>query len=127
MWNSCKLNRSFLESFLSMSYMYYSVFGSIVTVLVGCIVSLFTHTEGYDATLVHPMVSRFVKSKSELPVIDEKPRQAIINQLSSTEKQREKCWKTTRKKTKICVLCRSVHWNTNILGIALEFLFTMQY
>lgn len=74
-----------------MSYMYYSVFGSIVTVLVGCIVSLLTNTEGYDSALVHPSVSRFVKSKSELPVIDEKPRQAIINQLSASEKQREKC------------------------------------
>lgn len=73
-----------------MSYMYYSVFGSFVTVVVGCIVSLFTNTKSYDSTLVHPLVSRFVKSKSELPVIDEKPRQAIINSLSVPEKQREK-------------------------------------
>ena len=84
-------NRSFLHSFLNMSYMYYSVFGSIVTVLVGCIVSLFTNTEGYDSTLVHPTVSRFVKSKSELPTVnDEKPRREIFNQLSATDKQREK-------------------------------------
>lgn len=73
-----------------MSYMYYSVFGSVVTVVVGCIVSLATNTKAYDSTLVHPLVSRFVKSKSELPVVDEKPRQAIINSLSVPEKQREK-------------------------------------
>lgn len=78
-----------------MSYMYYSVFGSIVTVLVGCIVSLFTKSEGYESTLVHPSLSRFVKQKSELPVIDEKPHRTIINSLSQAsiqipEKQREK-------------------------------------
>lgn len=73
-----------------MSYMYYSVFGSIVTVVVGSIVSLLSNSKAYDPTLVHPMVSRFVKSKAELPVVNEKPRQAIINSLSVPEKQREK-------------------------------------
>lgn len=75
---------------MNMSYMYYSVFGSIVTVVVGCIVSLLTNTKTYDSTLVHPTVSRFVRSKSELPMTNEKPCQAIINSLSVPEKQREK-------------------------------------
>lgn len=79
-----------MNSFVNMSYMYYSVFGSFVTIVVGCIVSLLTNTNAYDSTLVHPLVSRFVKSKAELPVVDEKPRQAIINSISVPEKQREK-------------------------------------
>lgn len=82
--------RTPLESFLNMSYMYYSVFGSFVTVIVGCIVSLLTNSHTYDSTLVHPTVSRFVRSKSELPITNEKPHQAIINSLSVPEKQREK-------------------------------------
>lgn len=85
------LSRSFLESFVNMSYMYYSVFGSFVCVFVGIVVSLFTNTESYDSKLVHPMVSRFVKSKSAISDIDEKPRHVIVNSISATtEKQREK-------------------------------------
>lgn len=53
-----------------MSYMYYSVFGSIVTVVVGCVVSLLTKTKAYDSALVHPLVSRFVKSKDELKEVE---------------------------------------------------------
>lgn len=76
---------------MNMSYMYYSVFGSIVTVVVGCIVSLMTTSDAYDSTLVHPMMSKFVKSKAELPVVNEKPK--MINRTLSVnnEKQREKC------------------------------------
>lgn len=75
---------------MNMSYMYYSVFGSFVCVVVGIIVSLFTNTESYDSKLVHPVVSRFVKSKSTAD-IDEKPRHVIVNSISATtEKQREK-------------------------------------
>lgn len=73
-----------------MTYMYYSVFGSFVTVIVGCIVSLLTRAEGYDSALVHPSLSQFVKSKTQLPIVDEKPRQTIINSISMPEKQREK-------------------------------------
>lgn len=74
---------------MNMSYMYYSVFGSIVTVFVGCIVSLLTRTSDYDSKLVHPILSRFVKSNPST-MIDEKPRQIIVNSLSVPEKQREK-------------------------------------
>ncbi|XP_031635976.1 sodium-coupled monocarboxylate transporter 1 [Contarinia nasturtii] len=84
------VERSFVESFLKMSYMYYSVFGSIVTVVVGCIVSLFTTSHLYDSTLVHPVVSRFVKPKTELPVINEKQPHRIINSISAPEKLCEK-------------------------------------
>ena len=50
---------SFVESFINMSYMYYSVLGSIITVLVGAIVSLCTQSPGdvYDKKLIHPMLS----------------------------------------------------------------------
>lgn len=72
-----------------MSYMYYSVFGSIVTVFVGTLVSLFTTTEDYDSNLIHPVLSRFVK-KQPSAMHDEKPRQVIVNSLSVPEKVREK-------------------------------------
>lgn len=76
--------------FVNMSYMYYSVFGSFVTVFVGCIVSLMTSSESYDSSLVHPMMSKFVKSKAELPVVNEKPK-IISHSISMiSEKQREK-------------------------------------
>lgn len=49
---------SALESFVNMSYMYYSVFGSFLTVGVGIAVSLCTSSEDYDPKLIHPMISR---------------------------------------------------------------------
>lgn len=75
-----------------MSYMYYSVFGSIVTVVVGCIVSLLTDTKDFDSKLVHPVLSRFVKPNPtpDGSMIDEKPHQIIVNSLSTSEKQCEK-------------------------------------
>lgn len=48
-----------------MSYMYYSVVGSLITVLVGCIVSLCT-SDGNDKSnrqLVHPILLRWTASK----------------------------------------------------------------
>lgn len=82
--------RPFLESFVNMSYMYYSVFGSIVCITVGCIVSLFTYTESYDSKLIHPIFSRFVDSETSISELDEeKPRQrnnAFVNALA-LEKQ----------------------------------------
>lgn len=66
---------SALGSFVNMSYMYYSVFGSIVTIGVGMIVSLCTPSEDYDPKLIHPMVSRKsrnAKSTCKKPVRKEK-------------------------------------------------------
>lgn len=75
-----------------MSYMYYSVFGSIVTVVVGCIVSLLTKGKDFDSKLIHPVLSRFVKSNPtpDGSMINEKPHQIIVNSLSVPEKQRKK-------------------------------------
>lgn len=59
-----------------MSYMYYSVFGSIVTVGVGAIVSLCTSSDDYDPKLIHPMISRRscnAESNCEKPPRNEKP------------------------------------------------------
>lgn len=47
-----------MEQFVNMSYMYYSVLGTVVTVSVGCIVSLCTETKEYDSKLIHPMLAR---------------------------------------------------------------------
>lgn len=66
---------SILESFVNMSYMYYSVFGSIVTVGVGIIVSLCTTGDDYDPKLIHPMISRRThnaESNGEKPIRKEK-------------------------------------------------------
>lgn len=82
---------SFLELFVNMSYMYYSVLGSFVCVSVGCIVSLFTYTESYDSKLIHPIFSRFMNSETSISDLDEeKPRHnAFINALAM-EKQPSK-------------------------------------
>lgn len=66
-----------------MSYMYYSVFGSIVTVVVGCVVSLLTNTKEFDSKLIHPVLSRFVKPNPtpDSSMIVEKPHQIISNSL----------------------------------------------
>lgn len=56
---------SYLDNILNMSYMYYSVVGSLITVLVGCIVSLCT-SDGNDKSnrqLVHPILLRWTASK----------------------------------------------------------------
>lgn len=50
-----------------MSYMYYSVVGALVTVSVGCIVSLCTASDSdkYDRKLVHPMILRTTREPKE--------------------------------------------------------------
>lgn len=58
---------SALQSFVNMSYMYYSVFGSFLTVAVGITVSLCTSSEDYDPKLIHPMISRRSFNACETP------------------------------------------------------------
>lgn len=48
-----------------MSYMYYSAFGSLVTVVVAMIVSLCTTSEEYDRKLIHPLISRTTELKKK--------------------------------------------------------------
>lgn len=53
----------FPQNIFAISYMYYSLFGTTITVLVGIIVSLFTRSESdaYDAKYIHPLVYRITK------------------------------------------------------------------
>lgn len=74
---------SFIESFVNMSYMYYSVFGSIVTITVGIIVSLCTTSEEYDRKLIHPFISRQTESV-------EKPNKVIIKTVPTLQAVPEK-------------------------------------
>lgn len=74
---------SYLEAFVNMSYMYYSVLGAIVTVLVGSIVSLCTRDESdaYDKKLVHPMVLRSSSSKTgKVDLITVPPPNPVITE-----------------------------------------------
>lgn len=54
---------SFPQNLFSISYMYYSLFGTMITVFVGIIVSLFTRSESdsYDSKFVHPIALRVAK------------------------------------------------------------------
>lgn len=70
-----------------MSYMYYSVFGSIVTVSVGMIVSLMTSSEEYDPKLIHPMISgrkHEAESNCEKPARKENVITHTSNVITST-------------------------------------------
>jgi len=66
----------FPQNIFAVSYMYYSLFGTLITVLVGMIVSLLTRSkaDAYDAKYIHPAVYRFTKlfSGSESLFSDEK-------------------------------------------------------
>lgn len=50
--------RTLVESLFGMTYMYYSVVGTLVTIIVAVIVSYFTASDDdtYDEKLLHPMV-----------------------------------------------------------------------
>lgn len=50
-----------------MSYMYYSVIGSLVTIIVAMIVSLCTPSEEYNRKLLHPMISQTPELSPEKP------------------------------------------------------------
>lgn len=56
-------NSQFPDNIFSISYMYYSLFGTLITVGVGVIVSLLTYSESdaYDSKYIHPMVYRVAK------------------------------------------------------------------
>ncbi|XP_049317937.1 sodium-coupled monocarboxylate transporter 1 [Bactrocera dorsalis] len=53
--------RTPMETFYSISYMYYSLLGAVITVGVGVIISYLTRDpkDAYDAKLLHPMVLRW--------------------------------------------------------------------
>lgn len=56
-------NSQFPDNIFAISYMYYSLFGTLITVGVGIIVSLFTRSESdaYDSKYIHPAVYRIAK------------------------------------------------------------------
>lgn len=56
-------NIQFPQSVFKISYMYYSLFGTCITVFVGIIVSLLTRSESdaYDSKYIHPGVYRIAK------------------------------------------------------------------
>lgn len=74
-----------LESFVNMSYMYYSVFGSFLTVGVGITISLCTSKEDYDPKLIHPMISRMKFTACEKPMGNEKAIPHPIDSTASTD------------------------------------------
>lgn len=56
-------NSEFPNNVFAISYMYYSLFGTLITVLVGMAVSLLTQSEAdaYDSKFIHPIVYRMAK------------------------------------------------------------------
>lgn len=56
-------NSHFPQNVFSISYMYYSLFGTIITVVVGIVVSLLTRSkaDAYDSKYIHPCVYRMSK------------------------------------------------------------------
>lgn len=56
-------NSQFPQNVISISYMYYSLFGTLITVFVGIVVSLLTRSEAdaYDSKYIHPCVFRMAK------------------------------------------------------------------
>lgn len=53
----------FPQNIFAISYMYYSLFGTLITVFVGIVVSLLTRSESdaYDSKYIHPVVYRMAK------------------------------------------------------------------
>lgn len=56
-------NSQFPQNVFSISYMYYSLFGTLITVVVGIVISLCTYSDSdsYDSKFIHPMVYRLTK------------------------------------------------------------------
>lgn len=52
--------RSGLETFYSISFMYYSLIGTALTVIIGTVISLLTQhpDDAYDGKLLHPLIFR---------------------------------------------------------------------
>lgn len=54
-----------MQSIFGMSFMYYSVFGTLVTVFVGIVASWWTKNRSgnsYSLRLLHPIVRKFIKT-----------------------------------------------------------------
>lgn len=56
-------NSQFPQNVFAISYMYYSLFGTLITVFVGMAVSLLTQSrdDAYDSKFIHPVVYRMTK------------------------------------------------------------------
>lgn len=67
--------RQFPESLYSVSYMYYSLIGTFITVIVGTVISYITahRDDAYDSKLLHPMIYKLSR------VIPGKERRYITN------------------------------------------------
>lgn len=73
-----------MEQFVNMSYMYYSVLGTFVTVTVGCIISLCTESKEYDPKLIHPIISRRTNSINEIHLNKEREANGLPMPISVT-------------------------------------------
>lgn len=63
------------EQLFNITYMYYGVMGTIITVIVGVIVSLFTRSDedAFDHKLLHPVVLRIWKWLGAPESLSEEP------------------------------------------------------
>lgn len=65
--------KTWIEIFFGMSFMYYSVFGSIVTIFVGIIASWIAGEDDgsmYSLKLLHPIIRKFIKTSKTIPTND---------------------------------------------------------
>lgn len=60
---SSQQDESFMNGLFSVSYMYYAFFGTLITVVVGMVVSLLTmsKSDAYDSKYIHPVVYKMTK------------------------------------------------------------------
>lgn len=77
-----------LDYFYSVSYMYYSLLGTVITVVIGYVVSICTQSEddAYDYNLIHPTIYRlydkYFEHKPYLKKVETKGG-SLINQYKS--------------------------------------------
>lgn len=82
-------NSQFPQNIFSISYMYYSLFGTLITVVVGIVVSICTYSDAdsYDSKYIHPMIYRLTKwfPKSEKLFSNEQKESTDIKNSSLKE------------------------------------------
>lgn len=75
-------NSQFPQNIYSISYMYYSLFGTLITVVVGTIVSMLTKSkeDAFESKLIHPMIYKISKWLPGVPRIysDPEVKEAVI-------------------------------------------------